>query len=81
LICSNASDASILKWRQNPGHNGIRPRDIIIRHDDNGGFDHWNGLANLNTFIRNSNMERPNIGCFQGFCEPDEFVILVYRGD
>ena len=80
LTRANASHLSIFKGGKEPGQNGSWPRDIVVCHDDDGGFHLWDGLADLDSLVCNGDLESSDVRGFQSLDKADELGVLVGCG-
>lgn len=89
LARSDTTNLGIFEWCQEPGHQGVRPLDIVICHDCDAGADLWQRGADLQTLVCNLGEQNPNTrvvervgklleGIMLGSgCDEDELVRLA----
>lgn len=81
LTRSHATHLCVFKWGQEPGKDGVWPRDIVVGHDDNGCLDFGDGLANLHPLVCNRYMEDPDVRNFERLGEFRKLLVFIRSGN
>lgn len=81
LTGTNTPYSRILERGQEPGQDRAWPRDIVVRHDGDGGLDAGDGLADLDALIRDGGVEDADVGRLERLDKREELLIFVRGRD
>ena len=81
LTGAYTTNLCVFKGSKEPGYDCPRPRDIVVCHDNDVSLDLGNSLTNLNTLVRNWDVENTNIRCFQRLHKCEKPLIFVRSCD